>query len=98
MTNSGGNCTLSHNKHYKSANSKQSNTDQTQKYQDKYLTETMNLFTNFEIIDKFTTQQLNAVISETKHSQSQTYPNTITNQNHERQPDKQVLNQVHKQN
>jgi hypothetical protein len=73
-------------------------TDQTEKYQDKYLTEIMNLFVNFEIIDKSSTQQIKAVISETKHSQSQTYPNTITNQNNECQPDKQVLNQVHKQN
>jgi hypothetical protein len=73
-------------------------TDQTEKYQDKYLTETMNLFVNFEIIDKSTTQQLNAVISETKHSQCQTYPNTRTNQNNKLQPDQQVLNQVHKQN
>jgi hypothetical protein len=58
----------------------------------------MNLFINFEIIDKSTTQQLKAVISGTKYSQSQTHPNKITNQNNERQPDKQVLNQVHKQN
>jgi hypothetical protein len=98
MTNSGGNCNLSHKRHCRGANSKQSNTDQTEKYQDKYLTETMNLFVNFEIIDKSTTQQIKAVISQTKHSQSQTHLNTITNQNNKRQPDKQVLNQVHKQN
>jgi hypothetical protein len=73
-------------------------TDQTEKYQDKYLTETMNLFVNFEIINKSSTQQIKVVISETKHSQSQTYPNTKTNQNNKCQPDKQVLNQVHKQN
>jgi hypothetical protein len=98
VTNSGGNCTLSHKKQGNRTNSKQSITDQTQKYQDKYLTETMNLFINIEIINKPTTQQLKAVISETKHSQSQTYPNTITNQYNERQPYKQILNQVHKQN
>jgi hypothetical protein len=58
----------------------------------------MNLFINIEIIQESTTQQLKAVVSETKHSQSQTYPNTTTNLNNERQPDKQVLNQVYKQN
>jgi hypothetical protein len=98
VTNSGGNCILSHKKQNKRTYRKQSITYQTEKYQDKYLTETMNLFINFEITDESTTQALKTVISGTKHFQSQTYLNTITNQNNERPQDKQVLNQVHKQN